>query len=80
MREVAILGIGQTRVDEHWEKSLREIGGEAAFAALQDDGVEKVEALYVGNMLSGIGWDCGDRKRSKWRRPAARARRLSAPR
>jgi acetyl-CoA C-acetyltransferase len=54
MREVTILGIGQTRVDEHWEKSLREIGGEAAFAALQDAGVEKVEALYVGNMLSGI--------------------------
>ncbi len=54
MREVAILGIGQTRVDEHWEKSLREIGGEAAFAALQDAGVEKVDALFVGNMLSGI--------------------------
>lgn len=54
MREVAILGIGQTRVDEHWEKSLRDIGGEAAFAALQDAGVTKVDALYVGNMLSGI--------------------------
>jgi len=54
MREVAILGIGQTRVDEHWEKSLREVGGEAAFAAMQDAGVEKVDALYVGNMLSGL--------------------------
>jgi acetyl-CoA C-acetyltransferase len=54
MREVAILGIGQTRVDEQWEKSLREIGGEAAFAALQDAGVGEVESLFVGNMLSGI--------------------------
>lgn len=54
MREVAILGIGQIKIDEHWEKSLREIGGEAAFAAMQDAGLEKVDSLYVGNMLSPI--------------------------
>lgn len=54
MRQVAILGIGQTSIDEHWEKSLREIGGEAAFLALQDAGVEKVDALFVGNMLSSL--------------------------
>lgn len=54
MREVAILGIGQIKIDEHWEKSLREIGGEAAFAAMQDAGMDKVDALYVGNMLSPI--------------------------
>jgi acetyl-CoA C-acetyltransferase len=54
MREVAILGIGQIKIDEHWEKSLREIGGEAAFAAIQDAGIEKVDSLYVGNMLSPI--------------------------
>lgn len=52
MRKVAILGIGQTKVDEHWDKSLREIGGEAAFLAMQDAGMDKVDALYVGNMLS----------------------------
>lgn len=54
MREVAILGIGQIKIDEHWDKSLREIGGEAAFAAMQDAGMDKVESLYVGNMLSPI--------------------------
>lgn len=54
MRKVAILGIGQTKVDEHWDKSLREIGGEAAFAAMQDAGMESVDALYVGNMLSSM--------------------------
>jgi len=54
MRKVAILGIGQTKIDEQWDKSLREIGGEAAFAALQDAGTEKVDALFVGNMLSPI--------------------------
>ena len=54
MRKVAILGIGQTKIGEHWEKSLREIGGEAAFAAMQDAGMEKVDALFIGNMLSPI--------------------------
>lgn len=54
MRQVAILGIGQTKVDEQWDKSLREIGGEAAFAAMQDAGIEKVDALYIGNMLSSM--------------------------
>ena len=52
MRKAAILGIGQTKIDEHWDLSLREIGGNAAFAALQDAGIEKVDALFIGNMLS----------------------------
>ena len=55
MRKVAILGIGQTKIGEHWEKSLREIGGDAAFSAMQDAGIEKVDSLFVGNMLSSIG-------------------------
>jgi acetyl-CoA C-acetyltransferase len=54
MRKVAILGIGQTMIGEHWDKSLREIGGEAAFAAMRDAGMDKVDALYVGNMLSPL--------------------------
>ncbi len=54
MRPVAVLGIGQTVVDEQWNKSLREIGGEAVFAAMQDAGLEQADALYVGNMLSPL--------------------------
>ena len=54
MRKVAILGIGQTKIGEHWEKSLREIGGDAAFAAMQDAGIEKVDSLFVGNMIAPI--------------------------
>ncbi len=55
MREVAILGIGQTPIAEQWEKSLRHLAGEAALSALADAGVDAaaLEALYVGNMLSG---------------------------
>jgi acetyl-CoA C-acetyltransferase len=53
MRKVAVLGIGQTQVGEHWERSLRELAGEAVFAAMTDAGLEHVDALFVGNMLSG---------------------------
>jgi acetyl-CoA C-acetyltransferase len=52
MRKIAIAGIGQTKVDEHWDKSLKELGGEACFAAMQDAGMNKVDALFVGNMLA----------------------------
>lgn len=54
MRPVAILGIGQTKIDEHWDKSLRDLGGEAAFAALQEAGLKTVDALFTGNMLSPL--------------------------
>ncbi len=53
MREVAVIGIGQTKVDENWEKSLRELAGDAALAALLDSGLTKTDAVYVGNMMSG---------------------------
>lgn len=53
MRQVAVIGIGQTKVDEHWNKSLRELAGDAALAALSDSGLDRVEAVYVGNMMSG---------------------------
>jgi acetyl-CoA C-acetyltransferase len=53
MREVAILGIGQTPIVEQWDKSIRVIAGEAVFAALQDAGRERADGLFVGNMLSG---------------------------
>ncbi len=54
MREVAIIGIGQTSIDEHWDKALKDLAFEAAVAALQDAQQEKAEALFIGNMLSPI--------------------------
>jgi acetyl-CoA C-acetyltransferase len=53
MREVAIVGIGQTPINEQWDKSLRELAGEAALNALEDAGIMGVDGVYVGNMLSG---------------------------
>jgi acetyl-CoA C-acetyltransferase len=54
MRDVAVIGIGQTKVSEHWDKSLRELAGDAALAALHDAQLPKVDSVYVGNMMSGI--------------------------
>jgi len=53
VRPVSIIGIGQTPVGEIWDRSLRHLGHDALIAALSDAGVESVDALYVGNMLSG---------------------------
>lgn len=54
MREVAIIGIGQTTIEEHWNKSLRDLTVEAALTALQDAGRETAGGVFVGNMMSGI--------------------------
>ena len=53
MREVSIIGIGQTPVGEHWERSLRHLAFDALSAAMRDANLERADALYVGNMLSG---------------------------
>ena len=53
MREIAIIGIGQTVVAEQWDKSLRVLAGEAVLAALTDARRDRVDGVFVGNMLSG---------------------------
>ncbi len=55
MRDVVIIGIGETEFGELWDKSLREIGIEAGLKALKDAGVrgEEVERMYIGNMSAG---------------------------
>jgi acetyl-CoA C-acetyltransferase len=53
MRDVSIIGIGQTPVGEHWECSLRHLAYDAVAVAMRDAGIEGAHALYVGNMMSG---------------------------
>ncbi|MGD8243581.1 MAG: thiolase domain-containing protein [Anaerolineae bacterium] len=53
MRDVAIIGVGQTKVGEHWGISLRHLALNAIQAARAEAGVVNADALYVGNMLSG---------------------------
>jgi len=52
MREVAVIGIGQIEINEHWDKSLRELAGEAVLCAMADAGLDYFDSLYVGNMMS----------------------------
>jgi len=53
LRDVSIIGIGQTPAGEQWEKSLRHLAHDAVMAAMRDAAIERADALYVGNMLSG---------------------------
>jgi acetyl-CoA C-acetyltransferase len=53
MREVSIIGIGQTDVAEHWDKSVKHLAYEAISAAVNAAGVKSIGALYVGNMIAG---------------------------
>jgi len=54
MRNVSIVGIGQTPVGEHWDRSIRHLGYDAVSAAMRDANIERADALYVGNMMSGV--------------------------
>jgi acetyl-CoA C-acetyltransferase len=53
MRNVVVLGIGATTIDEHWQLSLQELAGQAGLAALHDAGLTSVDSIYIGNMMSG---------------------------
>ncbi|HEY5958011.1 MAG TPA: hypothetical protein VIV60_15720, partial [Polyangiaceae bacterium] len=53
MRDVFIVGLGLTPVKEHWGLSLRQLGTQAIWAALNDAKLETADSLVVGNMLSG---------------------------
>ena len=55
MRDVAVIGIGETQFGELWDKSFRELGIEAGLRAIQEAKIaaENVDAIYVGNMSAG---------------------------
>ncbi|RME05170.1 MAG: thiolase domain-containing protein [Planctomycetota bacterium] len=54
MRDVAVIGVGMIKWGERWESSLRDLFVEAALAALDDCGLDRVDALYVGSMSPGL--------------------------
>ncbi len=53
MTKVYVVGIGQTPVREHWDRSGRELAVRSVLEAIEQAGVDKVDAVYVGNALSG---------------------------
>lgn len=54
MRDVAVIGVGMQKWGELWEKSTRDIFVESALLAMDDAGVDKLDAMYVGSMSSGL--------------------------
>ena len=54
LREAAIVGVGMTPVTAKSGRSLSDLFVEAAKQALDDAGVDKIDSIYVGNMMSGF--------------------------
>ena len=56
MRDVAIIGVSQTKFGELWEKSFRDLIVEAGLKAVDDANIEGEDlgAMYVGNMSAGL--------------------------
>ena len=52
MREVNIIGTAQIPVTKASASSLRQLGAFVAQEAMKDAGVDRVDSLFVGNMLS----------------------------
>jgi acetyl-CoA C-acetyltransferase len=57
MRDVAVIGVGMNKWGELWEKSISDLIAESALLALDDAGIDKVDAMYIGCMSSGLFTD-----------------------
>jgi acetyl-CoA C-acetyltransferase len=56
LRDVAVIGVSQSKFGELWDISFRDLITEAGMKAIQDAGIEgaDLEAMYVGNMTAGL--------------------------
>src|SRR5579884_3801293 len=56
MRDVVIIGVGMHPFGKHLGKSLKDLGREAIWAAIDDAGVDprRIGCAYVGNSLAGL--------------------------
>jgi len=56
MRDVAIIGVSQTKFGELWESSFRQLIAEAGLSAIEDSNISgnDLDAMFVGNMTAGI--------------------------
>ena len=55
MRDVSIIGVGDTVFGELWDKSFRDLAITAGLEAFNDCNLtaKEIDALYVGNMSAG---------------------------
>jgi acetyl-CoA C-acetyltransferase len=54
LQKAAIIGVGMTPVTSGSGRSLVQLFTDAATAAIEDAGVDRVDSMYVGNMMSGF--------------------------
>ena len=56
MRDVAIIGVSQTKFGELWDVSFRELIAEAGLKAIEDSNIEgsDIDSMFVGNMTAGL--------------------------
>ncbi len=56
MRDVAIIGVSQTKFGELWNESFRDLITTAGMNAIEDANIEgaDLDAMYVGNMSAGL--------------------------
>jgi acetyl-CoA C-acetyltransferase len=56
LRDVAVIGVSQSKFGELWDISFRDLISEAGLKAIQDANIEgaDLEAMYVGNMTAGL--------------------------
>jgi len=56
LRDVAIIGVSQTKFGELWDESFRDLITDAGMKAIQDANIEgaDLEAMFVGNMSAGL--------------------------
>lgn len=53
MKDIYVIGTGQTPVGEHWATSLRHLAWQAIEPAMAEAGIHYPDGLFVGNMLAG---------------------------
>ncbi len=58
-KTISLIGMGQTKFGEWWDKSLLDLAREAAEQAVDDApcGAEDIDLIVVGNMLGELGSD-----------------------
>jgi len=54
LQKPVIAGVGFTKITAHWKYSLKDLAAEAALKALDDAGNSEIDAIVIGNMMSGI--------------------------
>lgn len=56
MRDVAIIGVSQTKFGELWDSSFRQLIADAGIKAIMDSNIEgdDIDSMFVGNMSSGL--------------------------